>query len=243
MPYLIDKDDIRRILEQRPSSARRLYVEKEKAYLASKFIELAKMKGVQFKLVPEAAIKAKIKSKGVHFFLEVEPCEYLEPEKFLELIRNRESPLIFAFDGIYDPQNFGNILRSAGSFKVDGIIVPKDRSCPVTERVIEISKGGYKHVKLVRVTNLPRYLETLKDLDVAVFGLDEDGETAIYDVDLTKSSCLVLGREDGLRSLTRKKCDKIIKIPTSRDFPSLNLASCFAIALYEAKRQRSLRSI
>lgn len=243
MSYLTDKDEIIETIERKPSSVRRLYVERERAHLAHKAIELAKMHGIQFKIIPQVAFRNKLKVKGVHFFLEVEPKTYVEPEVFLEQIRKRKDPLIFAFDGIYDPQNFGNILRSAGCFNLDGIILPRDRTCGITDKVMEISKGGYERVDLVRVVNLPRYLEDLKRLGIVIFGLDERGEKAVYEENLKDAVCIVLGREDGLRALTRKKCDSLLRIPTSEKFPSLNLATSFAIALYEAIRQRKLSPI
>jgi 23S rRNA (guanosine2251-2'-O)-methyltransferase len=243
MPYLFDKEEILEAIEKRPSSVRRLYVEREKAYLAHKIIEIAKKKGVQFKILPEVAFKKKAKGSELHFFLEVEPKDYIDPEIFLDHVRKKEDPIIFAFDGIYDPQNFGNILRSAGCFEIDGIVLPKDRTCPITEKVMEISKGGYEKVNLIRVVNLPRFIEELKTIGLSILGLDERGEKRIYEVDLTQPLCLVLGREDGIRALTRKKCDLFLRIPTSESFPSLNLATSFAIALYEVKRQRSSSSV
>ncbi|MCX7857965.1 MAG: 23S rRNA (guanosine(2251)-2'-O)-methyltransferase RlmB [Deltaproteobacteria bacterium] len=243
MPYLFDKDEIIEALEKKPSSVRRLYIERERAHIAHKLIELAKTKGIQFKVLPEVAFRNKVNKKGVHFFLEIEPKTYLEPEVFLDQIKRKKSPLIFAFDGIYDPQNFGNILRSAGCFALDGVVLPRDRCCAITDKVMEISKGGYERVNLVRVVNLPRYLDNLKSLGLQIFALHEKGEKSIYEVDLKGPVCLVLGREDGLRNLTQKKCDLLIRIPTSEKFPSLNLATCFAISLYEASRQRRSCSV
>jgi 23S rRNA (guanosine2251-2'-O)-methyltransferase len=41
-----------------------------------------------------------------------------------------------------------------------------------------------------------------------------------------------------LRRLTRDTCDQVLRIPASPSFSSLNVATSFAIAVYEAKRQR-----
>jgi len=157
---------------------------------------------------------------------------------FLYNLMPSENPLLCAFDGIYDPQNLGNIVRSAASLEVDGIILPRDRSCSINETVIRIAKGGINHVNIVRVTNIPRYIEEMKKKNIFCFGMDENGTRSVWNVDLTGSVCLVFGREDGLRRLTRERCDEVIKIPTSQSFPSLNVATSVAIALYEARRQR-----
>ena len=36
----------------------------------------------------------------------------------------------------------------------------------------------------------------------------------------------------------KDRCDLLLKIPTSAEFPSLNVANAFAIAAYEVVRQR-----
>ncbi len=51
--------------------------------------------------------------------------------------------------------------------------------------------------------------------------------------------CFVVGSElEGLRRLTREKCDYIVKIPMWGHMPSLNVSVAGSIILYEAKRQR-----
>jgi 23S rRNA (guanosine2251-2'-O)-methyltransferase len=40
-----------------------------------------------------------------------------------------------------------------------------------------------------------------------------------------------------MRDLTSKKCDHLIKLPTSDDFSTLNVSVATGITLYEVKRQ------
>ena len=117
--------------------------------------------------------------------------------------------------------------------------MPKDGSCGVTETVARIAKGGLPFVRIVRVTNLARYLDEIKGTGIFCYGLDEGGETPVWDADLKGPVCLVFGKESGLRRLTKTKCDEILTIPTSQSFRSLNLATSFAAAVYEARRQRA----
>ncbi len=65
------------------------------------------------------------------------------------------------------------------------------------------------------------------------FGLDEHGKKNLWELDLTIPLCLVFGREEGMRRLTRETCDEVVRIPTAPNFPSLNVATSFAIAAYE----------
>jgi 23S rRNA (guanosine2251-2'-O)-methyltransferase len=121
---------------------------------------------------------------------------------------------------------------------MDAIILPKDRSCGVTETVSSIARGATEHIAVTQVTNLARYLEAIKKENVFCFGLDEHGKKHLWELDLTIPLCLVFGREEGMRRLTRETCDEVVKIPTAPNFPSLNVATSFAISVYEVVRQR-----
>ena len=133
-------------------------------------------------------------------------------------------PFFSAFDGIYDPQNLGNVIRTAACFSLDAIFLPRDNACSVTDTVTNVARGGTEHVKIGRVTNLARYIEELKKRNVFCFGLDEKADKSLYRDGLTGPLCLVLGGEDGLKRLTKERCDMLLKIPASVDFPSLNVA-------------------
>mgnify|MGYP001092066962 CR=1 FL=1 len=63
-------------------------------------------------------------------------------------------PLLLALDHLQDPHNLGAIIRTAHCAGVDGIIIPKDRSCPITGTVRKTAAGALEHLPLVQVTNL-----------------------------------------------------------------------------------------
>jgi 23S rRNA (guanosine2251-2'-O)-methyltransferase len=108
----------------------------------------------------------------------------------------------------------------------------------INETVANISRGATEFIEAVRVTNLSRYLDTLKKRGIFCYGLDERGGTALWEIDLRGPVCLVFGGEEGLRRLTKDTCDAILRIPTNPSFPSLNVATSFALASYEVKKQR-----
>ena len=53
---------------------------------------------------------------------------------------------------------------------------------------------------------------------------------------LPKRCVLVLGSEDGMRDLTKKSCDLLIKLPMNPSIESLNVSIAAAIAMYEWTR-------
>jgi 23S rRNA (guanosine2251-2'-O)-methyltransferase len=120
------------------------------------------------------------------------------------------------------------------------VIVPKDRSCPVSGVVDKTSAGAVEHLPVCQVTNLGRTIEQLKAAGVWIYGLsgDPDGKPLHAEV-LTGNVALVIGSEgEGLRQLTRKLCDGLLAIPMAGQVASLNAASASAVALFEVVRQR-----
>jgi 23S rRNA (guanosine2251-2'-O)-methyltransferase len=225
-------------MKELPDRVHRLWVEQGHERASDEVIKEAKRLGVPFRVIPREAFTRKFKGSKSHVCLERDEVAYADPDVFLKESSSRTDPVVCAFDGIYDPQNLGNIMRSAACLEIDGIIIPKDRACGITETVASVSRGGTERVTIVRVVNLARYLGEMKALGFFCYGLDERGTVPLWEADLTGHACLVFGNESGLRRLTRDTCDQVLRIPTSPAFPSLNVATSFALAVYEAKRQR-----
>lgn len=239
MPYLDNRNSIIESLREHPDEATRLWVEAGHERVCAAVMEEARKAGVSVRVIPKEQFQQRIKGSRSHVALERESFRYTDPDILLASIPAMNQPILSAFDGVFDPQNLGNIIRTAACFDMKAVIIPKDNACGVTDTVVNVARGGTDHVPVSRVTNLPRYIEELKKKNVFCFAFDEQGEKNLFEMDLTMPLCLVFGGEDGLRRLTKDRCDLLLKIPASPAFPSLNVANAFAIAAYEAIRQRS----
>jgi 23S rRNA (guanosine2251-2'-O)-methyltransferase len=94
-------------------------------------------------------------------------------------------------------------------------------------------------VPLLRVTNLARALDRLKEAGFWCIGLTESAEKNLSEIDAGGRAALVLGAEgSGLRRLTRERCDLLARLPTRGQPASLNVSNAAAIALYELTRRR-----
>jgi 23S rRNA (guanosine2251-2'-O)-methyltransferase len=237
MPYLTNKNSILEALDEHPEKVRRLWIEAGYERASDEVIRAARERGLSFRILPREAFERRFRGIKSHIALERDEVAFIDPDVFLKELATEKTGVLCAFDGIYDPQNLGNILRSAACFGVAAVIIPKDKSCGITETVMSVAKGGIEHVKIIRVVNLSRYLEELKKKGVFCYGLDEKAAKPLWDVDLKGLVCLVFGSEEGLRRLTMTTCDEIVKIPTEPLFPSLNVATSFAVSVYEAVRQ------
>jgi 23S rRNA (guanosine2251-2'-O)-methyltransferase len=173
--------------------------------------------------------------------LKVESFVYASLDELLERWRASGRKAFFLLlDGITDPHNLGALLRSADAAGCHGVVVPKDRSCPVTAVVDKASAGALEHIPLAQVTNLARTIEELKREGIWVYGLAGEAETEIlYGADLRGDLALVVGSEgEGLRPNVRRHCDGLFSIPMRGGIASLNASVAAGVALFEVVRQR-----
>ncbi len=150
-------------------------------------------------------------------------------------------PLLLVLDRITDPHNLGACLRVADATGADAVIVPNRRAVGRTPVVCKVASGAAATVCLIQITNLARTLQRLQHQHgLSIAGLAEDSAMNLYQSDLTGPLALVLGNEgEGLRRLTRTRCDQLLRLPMQGQVESLNVAVAAGVCLYEALRQRS----
>jgi 23S rRNA (guanosine2251-2'-O)-methyltransferase len=160
---------------------------------------------------------------------------YLEEEAALEGKLGHRFLLLL--DEIQDPQNLGAVLRVAEGLGA-AVVVPERGTAPLSDAVARSSAGAVERVAVVRVKNLRRFIDHLKNEGFQVIGLDPEG-VPIYELDLTGDLALVLGAEGrGMRRLVREGCDQLARLPMAGSVGSLNVSTAAAAAGYEAIRQR-----
>jgi len=149
---------------------------------------------------------------------------------------------VLVLDGVTDPHNLGACLRVADGAGAHAVVAPKDHAVGLNATVAKVASGAADTVPYLMVTNLARTLADLKDRDLRVIGTSDDAAATLYDVDLTGPVALVLGAEGaGLRQLTRRHCDELVRIPMAGAVESLNVSVAAGVCLYEALRQRRNR--
>lgn len=152
-------------------------------------------------------------------------------------------PLLLVLDGVQDPHNLGACLRSADAAGVHAVIAPRDRAVGLTPVVRKVASGAAETVPFIQVTNLARTLRTLKDKGLWTVGADAEGDGDVFSADLRGPTVLVMGAEgQGMRRLTREHCDLLVRIPMQGTVESLNVSVATGICLFEAVRQRGLRT-
>ncbi len=150
-----------------------------------------------------------------------------------------EPAFILILDELEDPHNLGAILRTADASGVHGIIIPKRRAVGLTETVAKASAGAIEHVPVVRVTNIARTIDLLKEKHLWVVGTDEAGSEDYRSLDGATPLAIVIGNEGrGLSRLVKEKCDWLVRIPMQGAIPSLNASVAASLLMYEVYRKR-----
>jgi 23S rRNA (guanosine2251-2'-O)-methyltransferase len=170
--------------------------------------------------------------------LEIEPLAEPSLDEVLESAP--AEAVIVVLDRVADPHNVGAVIRSAAAFGALAVILPVHGAPPVAGALAKAASGALESVALLRVVNLARALDRLKEEGFWVCGLDEAAGEELARVDLGARVALVLGAEgEGMRRLVRERCDRLARLPTREEFASLNVSNAAAIALYEVVRRRA----
>ncbi|WP_144779049.1 23S rRNA (guanosine(2251)-2'-O)-methyltransferase RlmB [Marinobacter maritimus] len=168
-----------------------------------------------------------------------ESREWTEDDLLTQLAASDKSPFLLVLDGVTDPHNLGACMRTCDAVGIQAVIVPKDKSASLTAVARKVACGAAETVPFVRVTNLARFLRTLKDQGVWLIGAAGEAEATLYQADFKGPVALVMGAEGaGMRRLTREHCDQLINIPMLGHVDSLNVSVATGVCLYEALRQR-----
>lgn len=168
------------------------------------------------------------------------PVDYTPLDELLEAARARSrAPFLLLLDELEDPHNLGAILRTADAVGVDGVLIPRRRSCPLSATVAKTSAGAVEYVPVARIGNIAQTIKALKEEGFWIIGADMDGTVDFFDADLTGATVLVVGSEGrGISRIVRENCDILVRIPMLGKINSLNVSVAGAVLMYESLRQR-----
>jgi len=151
-------------------------------------------------------------------------------------------------DGVEDPHNLGAIIRTAHAAGAAAVVIPERRAAGLTETVGRVAAGALAYLPVVRVGNINRALDELKERGYWIYGLDERGPEVYNQVEFTRPTAIVLGAEGaGLHEHVAKRCDFLVRIPMaggdrragSKGVASLNVSVAAGVMLFEWKRRAS----
>jgi 23S rRNA (guanosine2251-2'-O)-methyltransferase len=212
-------------------------------------VALARSAGVPVHYAPRADLARLLDTGANHqgVVASVAAARYADADDLLDALGNRvgtnDPPLAVVLDGVEDPRNLGGILRTVECAGAHGVFVPERRAVGLTETVAKTAAGALEHVRVARASNIARLIEQLKERNIWTIGTSMDAPTLYTDWDWTQPSALFLGGEGaGLHRLVRERCDTLVRLPLRGRIESLNVSVAAGIILYEAVRQRTVKS-
>lgn len=144
---------------------------------------------------------------------------------------------VVLLDRVTDPHNVGAILRSAEVFGARAVVAVARHSAPETGALAKTASGALERQPYLRVQNLSRAMEELREAGYLLVGLAGEADKDIGSLGgLDRPMALVLGAEGpGLRDKTRETCDHLVRIEAAGGFGSLNVSNAAAVALYATR--------
>jgi len=238
---------VRVLLLRAPQRVRHLYLLRGRNDdRAQELEQLARSAGCAMERVEPARLQSLV-GQAVHqgVVADVEPLRSWHEDDLLAAIGDADlattphAPLVLALDGVQDPHNLGACLRTADACGALAVVVPRDRAVGLNATARKVAAGAAETTPVATVTNLARTLTLLKQAGLWIVGADVSAERRANDVDLSGPLCLVMGAEgSGLRELTRRHCDWLVRLPSLGAVESLNVSVACGMLLYEAVRQR-----
>ncbi len=207
------------------------------SHLPKELIKLAEEKNIKIQKVPRKKVEETAgtkKTQGVVALLS--PVKYWDANKLLEKAIE-EKGFLLVLDHITDPQNVGNMIRTAEVLGATGVITPKERSSPINEVVVKGSAGAVFHIPIAKVGSIRDILDKFKKMGGWVVAVEKGGKP-IHKIKFPFPLAIVLGSEGkGTSKPVLNVADIIATIPMKGKITSLNVASATAIALWEVAKQ------
>lgn len=203
-------------------------------------LKMAKNKNIKIQYLDNKILDKECENnQGI--IAETSDFKYSTVDDILDVAKSKEkNNFILILDGVEDPHNFGSIIRVAECLGVDGIIISKNRACPVNDTVSKVSAGAIEHMKIAKVTNINTEIERLKKLNIWVYACELGGED-LDSANLSGNIAIVMGSEGkGVSSLTRKICDGVVSMQMYGKVNSLNVSVATGIVLYEVVRKNRI---
>ena len=163
----------------------------------------------------------------------VAEIEHLEKPILKEFIESNNEITLVCLDGVTDPRNIGSLIRSAASFKIDGILI-KQRNFPSESKLMyKAASGAIEYINIFEVSNINSTLKNLKDKNFWVYGFDGNGKKNFTDIEWKGKNILVFGSEGfGMHQHTSKYADFLVKINISEKIESLNISNSASIVFH-----------
>jgi RNA methyltransferase, TrmH family len=153
---------------------------------------------------------------------------------------NSNSALTLIADDVQDPGNVGALARATEAAGGSGLVLSGRSADPYAWRALRGSMGSAFRLAIRMVSTGAEAAAEAQARGLRVMALSAGGGASIYSTDLRGPLALMVGAEgSGLDPALIRAADANVSIPMNPPVESLNVAVAAAVALYEARRQRT----
>ncbi len=162
--------------------------------------------------------------QGLFALLSLPPNEIPSPGEIL-------GPMLILAD-LSDPGNLGTILRTAGWFNIQTVLISAESADIFNPKVLRSAMGAHFHIPYLHQGDIHKTILGLKEIGVEILGAVMDG-TSMHDVHLKDARwALMMGNEaHGLSEYWRAQTDRSVSIPPRGSVESLNVTVATGILL------------
>ena len=147
--------------------------------------------------------------------------------------------LLLVLEGVEDPHNVGEILRTAWAADVHVVVLEHHAAAMPRDLLARSSAGASECLPLVFSANLPATLRSLRRFSVETLAASPEADERLFDVEFPDRVAVVVGGEHrGLSRAVASACARHVTVPTAREVQSLSASSSAAVMLFEMVRRR-----
>lgn len=240
--YIVGRNAVKEALKANRSIQRILVSEDKATNGLVDIVGLAKSKHIDVRLVPVKQLnryEVDVPHQGVIAF--VNAVEFKDLGEVLQETAH-DVPLLILTDGVEDPHNMGAIIRTAECVGATAVLIPKRHNAPINATVAKTSAGAIEQIPLVQIGNVTQTIKQLQKQGFWVLGAHMEGNSTLYEADMTVPIVLVIGNEGkGISRVVKEACDFLVTIPMYGKLNSLNASVAAAVLMYEVVRQRTAK--
>eukprot|EP01035_Chromulina_nebulosa_P019244 gene19244-25095_t len=169
--------------------------------------------------------------------IEFETIKSLQPET--------QFKCVLALDEVWDPQNFGALIRTCHFLGLDGIVVCSKNSAPASPTVSKASSGALEATDIYSTINMMKFLDESAKSGWQIVGTALEGKTtSLVDLPLDKPTIVVLGNEGhGIRTNILNRCEYLLKLGSNNridtEVDSLNVSVTGGIILHHIMQYKN----
>ena len=159
------------------------------------------------------------------------------PESSLNEVLSKGG-LIWLLAGASYPVNIGFCIRTAEVSGADAVIIDAELNNQERSAAKRASMKAHRFLPVFWTSGIDSILMA-KEYGFRIISVEDVGDSAPWDIDMTGNIVLVVGGErNGISEKILQLSDEIIRIPMSGFVPSFNLQAPLSYVAIEAQRQR-----